>query len=445
MTLPVNHPFLIADTPRAGRLNHRTIVPLNIAAKNETIRDFVDRARSAVEKKNFRPATDYLAVSREVEQIGQEKRVGTEVLILAGIDSLGLSPTELVNIRGKLEGRMLDLESLVQKGIDWRTKDATDNLILHRRELNDWSEEFSGLPVPNQGSQKSNPPPPSIVRFCSIFSRHPLLLLLFVLTATIAIGASVLKKQKRRIDPAPNSKTDVTSTPKAAEMEERRVLGKLAEKWGMSEEELEKQLWQAIGKSKTPFISSDLYRQSEVTALLAASKSTTETPGRFVIIGTDPNRKKLEAFDSCLAPNNIVVARTYLKELDNSFLRLREACEPAAAALPSTPLPFLKLAMQSRATTESAMAAQYSTLQVYTLNDADMAARVMGWLQCAAAEAVGIHLSKPTARFSEVNWDEIDGKRNVEKRKPEAKKFDAIYRALEEWFYAVRGSPSKSQ
>ena len=443
-----DHPFLIADTPRAGRLNHRTIVPLNIAAKNETIRDFVDRARSAVQKKNFRSATDYLAVSREVEQMGQEKRVGTEVLILAGIDSLGLSPTELVSIRGKLEGRMLDLESLVRKGIDWQTKDATDNLILRRRELNDWSEEFSSLPVQNKRSKESHPPQPLVVRFCSMFSRHPLLVLLLVLTATIAIGANVLTKRDAGKDAPKDSETNTNPTPKTGEQEKRRVMGELAEKWDMREEELERQLWQAIGKSTTPFTSSGLYRQSEVSALLASSKSAAGDPDLFILIGTDPNRKKLEAFHSCLAPTNVVAARTYLKKLDNRFLELREACEAAAESLPSTPLPFLNLAIQSRAKNVPAMPGKnplpvdnpkiaISTLRVYTLADAEMAARVMGWLNCDAAEAVAINLSKPTSRFSRVNWAENFGKMEFERRKPEAKEFEPIYRALGEFISVV--------
>jgi hypothetical protein len=451
------HPFLIADTPRAGRLNHRTIVPVDIAVDDETIRDFVARARSTAWKDHTH-AADYVAVSRKAKQMGSEARDGTEWLILAGLDTARLTGAELASMQEKLSARMPDLERLVQKKIDWQAKDATDHLILRRRELNEWSEEFSCLPVPNQRSQKPHRPVPSTARFCSMFSRRHLLLLVFVLTATVAIGASVLKHRDAGKGVQKHSKANITPTPKTAEREEeRRVLGDLAKKWdNMSIEELEVQLWVAIGKPKTSFASGDLYKQSEVNALLTALKSSAGNPNRFVLIGTDLNRKQLEAFDSCLPSTNIVNERIFLKKLNSSFLELRDACETASVSLPSTPLPFLELAIQSRTKTESAMprrnkllvddteAAQVSTLRIYTLTDAEMAARVMGWLNCEAAEAVGIKLSKPNGSFSGVNWTVINDALGSERDKPGNEKLGAIYTALGRLISVARKPPGQS-
>lgn len=123
-------PYLIVATPRAGRWNHRTLVPPGLKENQvERISRCIAEARDQLNGK------EWLAVSRMVKQ-SQGGREGQELLILADVDTEKLSPKIKKEILQRLENDFDDLERLILHGIDWDTEGRDDP--VKRPELAQW-------------------------------------------------------------------------------------------------------------------------------------------------------------------------------------------------------------------------------------------------------------------------------------------------------------------
>lgn len=129
--------FLIAETPRAGKWNHRYLVAVGNTLSESVIANFVRSARDELIGKN------YIAVEREVFQ-EQSGRTGKETLLLIGVDTKHLSDTQKLKISSHLEVCLKeDLDHLIST-IPWES--TGKNLVVESPELSKWCEQFSELP-----------------------------------------------------------------------------------------------------------------------------------------------------------------------------------------------------------------------------------------------------------------------------------------------------------
>lgn len=126
---------LLAETPRAGRLNHRFIVAQGSSIGDALAQTILTQARDQAEGK------DYLAVSRSAQQTGG--REGEEILVLHGVNVQALSQRQREEIRAKLKRYLDALETLVTKDIDWEHEGV--NPVLQRAELKQWEQAFKEL------------------------------------------------------------------------------------------------------------------------------------------------------------------------------------------------------------------------------------------------------------------------------------------------------------
>src|SRR5262249_17847704 len=112
--IAMKHPFLIAGTPRAGRLCHRYLVPsadITDAQAAEWI--------AAAEKQAVGP--NLLAATWSVSQQAPDgtARHGCEVLALVGLDIAALDAAQQVNLVAALHRYRPALERLVTDEIEW--------------------------------------------------------------------------------------------------------------------------------------------------------------------------------------------------------------------------------------------------------------------------------------------------------------------------------------
>ncbi len=122
-------PYLIAMTPRAGRWNHRYLVPPDLNLSTVVL----GRLTRMAGQQPQGPA--WLAVSHEVQQVGGG-RVGQEMLILGDLDVQGLSPKARERLQERLRYRLLDLGELIAHGVEWEQEGRVDPVI--RPELAQW-------------------------------------------------------------------------------------------------------------------------------------------------------------------------------------------------------------------------------------------------------------------------------------------------------------------
>jgi hypothetical protein len=122
-------PYLIAMTPRAGRWNHRYLVPPNLNLSTVVL----GRLTGMAGQQPQGPA--WLAISHEVQQVGGS-RLGQEMLILGDLDVQRLNPEARESIQECLRQRLLDLGELITQEADWEHEGRVDPVI--RSELAQW-------------------------------------------------------------------------------------------------------------------------------------------------------------------------------------------------------------------------------------------------------------------------------------------------------------------
>ncbi|MCA9174737.1 MAG: hypothetical protein KDB14_09665 [Planctomycetales bacterium] len=121
-------PMLFAETPRAGRWNHRFLVPESLSLSEEQLAEQAARARRRPQGAN------YLAVVRSVEQPATG-RAADELLVLHGVEVERLDAATRRVLLKRLAQRLEDLEQLVE-ALDWEQEGK--RLVVHRRELKEW-------------------------------------------------------------------------------------------------------------------------------------------------------------------------------------------------------------------------------------------------------------------------------------------------------------------
>ena len=131
-------PFLIAETPRAGQLNYRFIVPRGTDINTRDLERYFGTARGRAESVGH----GYIAVSRAVYQEGG--REGNETLVLANVDTQALPAPDCAWIVDKLNERISELGNLVTESIDWAKEGGTATVECEK--LNEWSKDFRDLP-----------------------------------------------------------------------------------------------------------------------------------------------------------------------------------------------------------------------------------------------------------------------------------------------------------
>ncbi len=134
----MNKPQLVAETPRAGKWNHRFI-----AAQNGSLSDSEVAKMIAAARRNPQ-GDDYLAVIAETTQ-SMSGRTGKEILVLTGVDVKKLSDNQHQQIVAQLEQRLADLATLVTEEIDWDKEGQA--ILVKRPELGEWEKGFVGLPI----------------------------------------------------------------------------------------------------------------------------------------------------------------------------------------------------------------------------------------------------------------------------------------------------------
>ncbi|HEW98409.1 MAG: hypothetical protein DRR16_12550 [Candidatus Parabeggiatoa sp. nov. 3] len=134
----MNKPQLVAETPRAGKWNHRFI-----AAPNGSLSDSEVAKMIAAARRNPQ-GDDYLAVSAETTQ-SMSGRTGKEILVLTGVDVKKLSDNQRQQIIAQLGQQLIDLATLVTEKIDWDKEGQA--ILVKRPELGEWEKGFVGLPI----------------------------------------------------------------------------------------------------------------------------------------------------------------------------------------------------------------------------------------------------------------------------------------------------------
>jgi len=147
-------PQLIAETPRAGKWNHRFIAAADGNLSDSEVAKIVAAARRNPQ------GDDYLAVSVETAQ-SVSGRTGKEILVLTGVDVKKLSETQRQQIVTQLEQRLANLATLVTEEIDWDRDGQA--ILVKRRELGEWEKSFDDLPtfVAEQDKKVQQPKKPS--------------------------------------------------------------------------------------------------------------------------------------------------------------------------------------------------------------------------------------------------------------------------------------------
>jgi hypothetical protein len=146
----MNKPQLIAETPRAGKWNHRFIAAPDGSLSDSEIAEIVTAARRNPQ------GDDYLAVSVETVQ-SVSGRTGKEILVLTGVDVKKLSESQHQQIVTQLEQRLADLATLVTEEIDWDGQ----AILVKRRELGEWEKWFAKFPTFVPERDKKVPMPSS--------------------------------------------------------------------------------------------------------------------------------------------------------------------------------------------------------------------------------------------------------------------------------------------
>lgn len=125
---------LLAQTPRAGRWNHRLLVAPQHGFSETEVLEYLARASAEPIGK------DYIAVSRDVRQ-ASSGREGREMLVLVGVASTSLSPEQHQKLSRLLNEMLERLADLVTEQIDWDREGK--RLLVERDELERWVQKVA--------------------------------------------------------------------------------------------------------------------------------------------------------------------------------------------------------------------------------------------------------------------------------------------------------------
>jgi len=147
----MNKPQLVAETPRAGKWNHRFIAAPNGSFSDSDVAKMIAAARRKPQ------GDDYLAVIAETTQ-SMSGRTGKEILALTGVDVKKLSDNQRQQIVDQLDQQLTDLATLVTEVIDWDKEGQA--ILVKRPELGEWEKRFVDLPLftPQQKAAVSKKP-----------------------------------------------------------------------------------------------------------------------------------------------------------------------------------------------------------------------------------------------------------------------------------------------
>jgi hypothetical protein len=146
--------YLLASTPRAGKYNHRQIIPAEMTLP-ETIFNRIDAIRNVTGNSDWYISGDCIGVWQKVRQIGSS-RDGIEILavVVPEYDLSAMTDHQKKRLLSKLRELQPKLEKLVTETIDWEQNGATQ-LTISRRELNDWQQEIESF-IPQPSTPKGN-------------------------------------------------------------------------------------------------------------------------------------------------------------------------------------------------------------------------------------------------------------------------------------------------
>lgn len=138
-------PFLVAETPRAGRWNGCLLVPEDSDISPAMAAPYFEDARKSLE------GEDYLAVSRMVTQ-PTTGRVGSEYLLLAGVDVGALGDSRKAEVSGVMNELLDRLENLVVRTIPW--DELPQASLVKCPGMSEWLKSLGDLkPSKNQRSR----------------------------------------------------------------------------------------------------------------------------------------------------------------------------------------------------------------------------------------------------------------------------------------------------
>ncbi|GEM_PF-3554314 len=137
----MNNLALFSETPRAGKLGHRFLLPPHLAATESEIAAYLRVVSSDVVI-----GQNFMAMGRSVPQHNGTGvvRLGREIIVIAGVDVQRLSEQRVAEFRSLLQKHLCSLEDLVLAGIDWNQLGQA-GVIIRRQEMETWLDEYQAL------------------------------------------------------------------------------------------------------------------------------------------------------------------------------------------------------------------------------------------------------------------------------------------------------------
>ncbi|MDR0706201.1 MAG: hypothetical protein LBF88_14605 [Planctomycetaceae bacterium] len=240
--------YLFAETPRAGKYNHRFLVPDDCDIPSDiSLQTYIDNVR------NDKDGKDFVGVYREVKQV-DTNRFGKEILVLA------VPYCDISHLAGQLTERLKshqdELAEIVTEKIDWN-KTGADNLSVVCPELADWQKEFEPLLKnikPNPQEQKGN-----------WIMRHKFLSLIIILILSVVCQYTVAQLRGNRYLPQLSELIPQPVDPRI-ELLEQWTLNKMP---NQTAKELEQYLDQRLGNIPITYspVNPDIRQRPTVTTL----------------------------------------------------------------------------------------------------------------------------------------------------------------------------------
>ena len=223
-------PYLIVDTPRAGELGHRFVVPPSVLDEAEV-------ARVAGRASREGRGEDFVSVTRNVVQRlgGGAVRNGPETLILAGIDVGRLDDRAIGRLKSSLESLWPRVDNLVEDFAQgsYPTRDT----LAHAAELEDWKDELcrdDKLPAFVKPSSKPRTRLPiAVILPGAILALMTLVLIMFA---------------RRRLESVPPPRSARPSIQETQRL--RGTLEELANRWNCGPEDVARSLQRATNWDK---------------------------------------------------------------------------------------------------------------------------------------------------------------------------------------------------
>ncbi len=327
---PIETPFLIAETPRAGSLGFRWLVPFDTDGLEETLQAFVRWGKEQVPGRNF------LAVSREVTQVAANEAVrqAPEVLVLVGVAVGKLEEGQEDRLRRALDELLVnDVEPLVTgDGINWNVEGR--DVFVVCPELSEWMERSKFADLPTTPVDRG----PLVIRaWHKWLTRKRLRVAGWAATAAATLfllaclGVWFLPYLPR--SPKPDPEVVSPSDDEFDRHKFRDALKILADRCGTDQEALVKDLQRAVDSGRTGDPIDDLYRCEELRSELETCYRQRESapaidPYLFI---SKARTRHIGPFYGGNNPDlrQTLKVRTTLAELGQALSKLREELEGA--------------------------------------------------------------------------------------------------------------------